>query len=294
MALAGAFNLTFGYTGYLPFGYAAFVGAGAYTFSTCVLQLNLPPGVALACCAIAALVCAAITLPMLSIRGGYFAVASLVTGLIIESSVVNIDYLGGAFGVRLPAEIASNELVYGLIVAAMIAIYVSTWAIEHSKIGLALKALRDDPPVAALLGVNILAYRSLAWALSAIFAGLLGGLYAWFNLYFFPESVFSVNFTVNAIIFTVFGGSGTVWGPPAGAFILYSIYDAIGTHGTQVVGLLYGLIIMILVLYFHKGLIPSLNLILERFKHILRRRSLPPSPELQLTPLPEPSPGERR
>lgn len=258
MALAGAFNLTFGYTGYLPFGYAAFVGAGAYTFSTSILQLGFSPGMALTFSMIVGILCALITLPMLRIRGGYFAIASLVSGFIVESLVVNIDYIGGAFGVRLPPAIASSSLVYVLLVVVLVAVYVTTWSIEHSRVGLALKTLRDDPLVGSLVGVNILRYRALAWGTSAAFAGLLGGIYAWFNLYFFPESVFSVNFTVNAIIFTVFGGAGTVWGPLVGAAVLYTIYDSVGSHAPQLMGVLYGLIIMVLALYFDKGVMPAI------------------------------------
>jgi len=96
--------------------------------------------------------------------------------------------------------------------------------------------------------------RTLAWLLSALVAGLIGGVFAWYVSVFYPDTVFSPDFSIFAIVFALFGGVATVTGPVLGVLILYGIYNAIGISTPQYFQLIYGLLIMGLVLFLPNGL----------------------------------------
>ena len=96
--------------------------------------------------------------------------------------------------------------------------------------------------------------RIIAWLLSALVAGLAGGVFAWYVSVFYPETVFSVEFTIFAIVFALFGGNATVIGPILGVVILYGIYNAVGISTPQYFQLLYGALIMGLVMFLPNGL----------------------------------------
>ncbi|HEY5985905.1 MAG TPA: branched-chain amino acid ABC transporter permease, partial [Streptosporangiaceae bacterium] len=120
--------------------------------------------------------------------------------------------------------------------------------------GLALRAVRADPLSAAEAGVNVARVRGTAWLASAVLAGLAGGIFAWITSVFYPETVFSIRITVFAIVFALFGGVGSVLGPLLGGIVLYSLYEYIGISSPQYFQLVYGLLIVVLVLFFPGGL----------------------------------------
>ena len=102
--------------------------------------------------------------------------------------------------------------------------------------------------------INVVRERAIAWLLSALIAGLSGGVFAWYVSVFYPETVFSVEFTIFAIVFALFGGNATVIGPILGVIILYGIYNAVGISTPQYFQLLYGALIMGLVMFLPNGL----------------------------------------
>jgi branched-chain amino acid transport system permease protein len=124
---------------------------------------------------------------------------------------------------------------------------------------MALKAIREDPISAGMAGINVVRERVIAWLLSALIAGLAGGVFAWYVSVFYPETVFSVEFTIFAIVFALFGGNATVIGPILGVVILYGIYNAVGISTPQYFQLLYGALIMGLVMFLPNGLVSLLQ-----------------------------------
>ena len=115
--------------------------------------------------------------------------------------------------------------------------------------------VREDAVSAAMAGVNVVKMRVVAWLASALVAGLAGGIYAWYVSVFYPDNVFSGEFSIFAIVFALFGGVATIVGPIVGVIILYGVYNLIGFTTPQYFQLIYGLLIMGLVLFLPAGLV---------------------------------------
>jgi branched-chain amino acid transport system permease protein len=127
--------------------------------------------------------------------------------------------------------------------------------LKNSGFGLALQAVREDSVSAAMAGVNVVKMRMIAWLASALVAGLAGGIYAWYVSTFYPDNVFSGEFSIFAIVFALFGGVATITGPIVGVLILYGVYNLIGFTTPQYFQLIYGVLIMGLVLFLPTGLV---------------------------------------
>src|SRR5260370_11212970 len=118
-----------------------------------------------------------------------------------------------------------------------------------------------------MAGVNVVKMRMIAWLASALVAGLAGGIYAWYVSTFYPDNVFSGEFSIFAIVFALFGGVATITGPIVGVLILYGVYNLIGFTTPQYFQLIYGLLIMGLVLFLPAGLV---SLATRRGRHASR------------------------
>ena len=261
MTLAQGLNVIYGFTGYLPFGYVGFFGAGAYGFSLMVIHLQSPPLLALGVGAAAAVVLALILTPLFRLSGAYFSIANLAAALAILQVVSNPNLENitkGPYGISLTG-VFNPTLAYGIALAILAATLALVIYLRHSHFGMALRAIREDPISAGMAGINVVRERILAWLLSALVAGLAGGVFAWYVSVFYPETVFSVEFTIFAIVFVLFGGSATVIGPILGVVILYGIYNAVGISTPQYFQLIYGGLIMGLVMFLPNGLVSLLQ-----------------------------------
>ena len=136
----------------------------------------------------------------------------------------------------------------------MIVIY-----LRNSRFGLALQAIRGNPISASMAGVNVVRARVIAWLLSAVIAGLIGAVYAWYISVFYPETVFDLGMSIFAIVFALFGGIATIVGPIVGVAILYGVYNGIGIAAPQYFQLTYGALIMALVLFLPDGVLSLLK-----------------------------------
>jgi branched-chain amino acid transport system permease protein len=256
MALAQGVNILYGFTGYLPFGYVGFFGAGAYGFALTVLHLHWPPLAALPVGALAAVLLGLLLTPLLRLSGAYFSIANLAAALALLQIVSNPDLEAitkGPYGISLK-NIHNPDLAYDVqlgIVAATIFLVIY---LRNSRFGMALQAIREDPVSAAMAGIDVVRERTIAWLLAALVAGATGGVFAWYLAVFYPESIFSAEFSIFAIVFALFGGTATVTGPLLGVVLLYGVYNVIGISTPQYFQLLYGLLIMGLVLFLPNGL----------------------------------------
>ena len=256
LALAQGLNVIYGFTGYLPFGYVGFFGAGAYGFAITVMDFHLGPGAGMAVAAAASVVLGMILSPLLRLSGAYFAIASLAAAQALYDIVSNPaldDVTKGPYGVSL-SSVFAPDLSYGVAVGIFaFATLLVIW-LRNARFGLALRAMRDDPVSAAMAGFPIVRGRTIAWLLSALIAGLAGGAYAWHISVFYPETAFDISFSIFAVVFTLFGGAATLLGPVCGVVLLYGLYNAIGITVPQYFQLIYGLLIMALVLFLPDGL----------------------------------------
>ena len=256
MTLTQGLNIIYGFTGYLPFGYVGFFGAGAYGFSLMVIHLHAPPLIALLAGGGAAVALAVLLTPLFRLSGAYFSIANLAAALAVFQVVSNPNLESitkGPYGVSLSG-VFDPALAYGTALAVLAATVGLVIYLRNSHFGMALKAIREDPISASMAGINVVRERVIAWLLSALVAGLAGGVFAWYVSVFYPETVFSVEFTIFAIVFALFGGNATVTGPILGVIILYGIYNAVGISTPQYFQLLYGALIMGLVMFLPNGL----------------------------------------
>jgi branched-chain amino acid transport system permease protein len=256
LVLAQGLNLTYGFAGYMPFGYVGFFGAGAYGFSILVIHLGLPPVAAVVGGGIAAVLMGLVLLPLLKLQGAYFGLASLAAAEALHQFIANPvlkDLTGGPYGLDLKIAYAP-VLTYGLAIGIFVLISCYVAWLRYARFGLRLRATRDNAIAASMAGINIVRERMIVWLISALAAGLIGAVYAWRSATFFPDAMFDLQFSIFAIVFTLFGGAGTLSGPLIGVIFLYGIYNAIGISTPQYFQLVYGLLIIMLVLFFPEGL----------------------------------------
>jgi branched-chain amino acid transport system permease protein len=257
LTLAQGVNIIYGFTGYLPFGYVGFFGAGAYGFSLSVMHLQMTAFPALAVGAAIAVLLGLVLTPLLRLSGAYFAIANMAAAMAAFQIVSNPDLTEitkGPYGVSLTGVFAP-DLAYGVALAILaFTLGVVIW-LRNSRFGLALQAIREDAVTAGMAGIDVVRLRTFSWLLSALVAGLCGGVFAWYVSVFYPETVFSSTFSIFAIVFALFGGVATITGPILGVIILYGTYNAIGISAPQYFQLIYGLLIMGLVLFLPDGLV---------------------------------------
>jgi len=257
LILAQGVNIIYGFTGYLPFGYVGFFGAGAYGFAVLVMHYQSPALVAVLAAGLVGVLLGLLLTPLLRLSGAYFAIANLAASLAVLHLVANPALEGitkGPYGVSLTGTFNPSHAYYTAL--AVLALTVGGVVfLKNSSFGLALQAVREDSVSASMAGVNVVKMRIAAWLASALVAGLAGGIYAWYVSVFYPDNVFSGEFSIFAIVFALFGGVATISGPIIGVLILYGVYNLIGFTTPQYFQLIYGLLIMGLVLFLPAGLV---------------------------------------
>jgi branched-chain amino acid transport system permease protein len=261
LALAQGINVLYGFTGYLPFGYVGFFGAGAYGASVAVNVWHFPVLLAMLTGTVIAGLVGVILLPLLRLSGAYFAIGTLAAAEIVYNVVSNPNLqsvTNGPYGVDLSG-VFNNSLSYGMMLVAVVLATLFVIYIRHSQFGFSLLALRDDPVSAAMSGVNVVRARTVAWLISALIAGMTGAIYAWHISVFYPNAVFDLSISIFAIVFTLFGGRATLWGPILGTVVLYGLYNYIGVQTPQYFQLVYGLLIVGLVLFLPNGVMSLLG-----------------------------------
>lgn len=257
IVLAQGLNLLYGFTGYLPFGYVGFFGCGAYATSLLVLHSHLPVLVCVVGGGIAAVLMALILGPLLRLSGAYFSIASLAASQILFFVVSNTnlaDITGGPYGLKIDQVYAPNASYFSMLGVLLLATALAGW-FRKSAFGMGLRAMKQDAVSAAMAGVPVVRARLIAWLISSAIAGLAGGVYAWNLSVFYPDAVFTLQISVFAIVFALFGGVGTVIGPIVGATVLYTLYSAIGISTPEYFQLLYGVLIVLLVLFLPGGIL---------------------------------------
>ena len=257
LILAQGVNIIYGFTGYLPFGYVGFFGAGAYGFAVTVMHFQSPALLAVLVGGLVGVALGLLLTPLLRLSGAYFAIANLAASLAVLHLVANPaleSITKGPYGVSLTG-VFNPTFAYFTALAVLAFTLGGVVYLRNSGFGLALQAVREDSVSAAMAGVNVVKMRVIAWLVSALIAGLAGGIYAWYVSVFYPDNVFSGEFSIFAIVFALFGGVATIVGPIVGVLILYGVYNVIGFTTPQYFQLIYGLLIMGLVLFLPAGLV---------------------------------------
>ena len=252
--LAESWNIIGGFTGYASFGNVAFFGIGAYTTGVLLTRVELPFALALPAAGLVAMLFAAVVgLPILRLRGHYFAIATLGVAETMREVVYNLEFTGKGTGLVMP--IVRNPLIFFYSMLGILgAVTLVNWWLSASRFGYGLVAIREDEDAAAVMGINTPLYKTIAFAMSGFFTGLAGGVYAYWITFIDPDAVFKVIITVQLLIMAVFGGTGTVLGPLLGALVLSAVSEVLATQLVTLAELFNGFIIILVVLFMPKGI----------------------------------------
>jgi branched-chain amino acid transport system permease protein len=286
-----SWNVLSGYTGLVSFGHASFFGLGAYTVTLALMHFDLTPwlGVPLGMLVgvAAALV---IGYPTFRLRGHYFALAMLAYPLALLYVFEWLGYQEVALPMKREApgwymQFDGYGVYIALGVALMVGALLVSLAIERSRMGLSLLAIKQNEPAAEAAGIDTLRWKMRAIALSGALAAAAGGLYAVVLLVVTPASVFGMLTSAQALIVALFGGAGTMWGPVIGAVTLIPLAEVLHAEFGDVLpgiqGVVFGLAIIFVILLAPEG-------VYWRVYDRLGRRPAPlpaPAAPLALTPL---------
>jgi branched-chain amino acid transport system permease protein len=260
---AASWDLLAGYTGQVNFGHALFFGAGAYTSALMSLKLGITPWVtAWAGAAVAMLFGFLVGYLCLRLRGSYLSLATLAFPLIALGLLFAFpDFSGGELGIsglrRLAATPTGNYYVAAI---SMLAIVFALWALADSNFGIVLHAIRDDEVAARASGINTPRYKMIVFAISAAAAGFAGALFAHYLRVAGPSTL-EVALSFQVVIWGIFGGVATIYGPVAAVFILYPLTEWLGSFRAfgELRLLIFAVIVLLVLLFMPRGLAPWLR-----------------------------------
>ncbi len=259
-ALAQGWNLLGGYAGYLNFGTVIFFGVGAYTTAITAADWNLSPLATLPLAGAAAGSAAAlIGIPALRLRGPYFAIATFVLTLAVQSLALVLGITHGSQGLYVPGLKmplgTETRLFYLLFLALTVLATALCWLAEHTRWHAALVSVREDEDAAEVLGVPTMRVKAVALIAGSVIAGLAGSLYATQLFYIEPTGTFDFNISLAVVVAAVLGGRGRWYGPLIGAVITQLLAQELFVHVQGVYNQLsYGGLLVVVVLLLPRGL----------------------------------------
>jgi len=230
-ALAQAWSLMTGYGGVVSLAVAAFVGVGSYATAEIAAHAGwgLLPSV-LAGGVVAAVFALIVSVPMLRFRGLYFTIGSLVLAEALAIFMSNYNGLGGNQGVTLPGTAPSAQTIYLLsLTVAVLAAGIVAWLVR-SRLGLGLRAIRDDEDVAERVGVPTFRTKLTAFLVASSVMGLVGGIQAQWTGYIEPTGAFALDWTVETVNAAIIGGVGTITGPLVGAAVSVGLSQRLANY----------------------------------------------------------------
>ncbi len=257
--LAVAWNIVGGFSGYPSFATAAFFGLGAYAGG-----LASSAGVPLVAAWIGAglftaIFATALGFAILHLRGHYFAIGSLVVADVLREVTNSWTSLtGGGMGLNVPLLGGSSSsqaqlFLVAMSVVAVAAVLVSIW-IDRARLGVALRCIEQNEDAAQVIGVDTRRAKVTGFALSSLFIGIAGAIYASWVSYIDPSDVYDVSLSVKPIIMALLGGVGTIAGPVIGAFVFLGLEELIWRNSLEFHAGFLGLLVVALVLFLPSGL----------------------------------------
>ncbi len=221
-----------------------------------------------------------IGLPSLRLRGPYFTILTLIIGFLVQTLALNAKITRGALGIFVDQppfgpQAIEQTFYFSYLILMIVAVWV-VYKIEHSKFGYALVAIREDEEAAAVLGVRTTWVKMMAFLAGAFMAGIVGGIYAYRIGYFEPFGIFSLTLSINVVLMTIVGGSGTWQGPLIGVPLITLISEVlrVGITRVQLFGtgipsefnrVIFGLILVLVAMFAQQG-------VMGLFKKVRSRR----------------------
>jgi branched-chain amino acid transport system permease protein len=259
VSMASGFNIICGFAGYLPFGYVAFYGVGAYVTAILVRKLGVSIYLAIPLAGLAGVGLSLIFAKTLKLSGIYFAIVSLALGIICQLVIANLpeEITGGSFGINLGGTPEPVRSFYAMLLVMIATLATVTW-VARSRLGAALKAIRDDAEAADAMGVNVPRMRLYAWMLAALFPSLCGAIEAWYTNVIDTGTAFDTLVTAKTVIYATMGGLGTVSGPVVGTVVMLWLDDLIWRNFPIANLFLLGLAVVLLVQFMPRGIVGTL------------------------------------
>ncbi|MEJ2668143.1 MAG: branched-chain amino acid ABC transporter permease [Deinococcales bacterium] len=257
--LAQGWNIIGGFTGYASFGNSVFYGLGTYGTAVAMTQFHRSFALGLTVGALVSVGFALLLgLPVLRLRGHYFAITTLALSEAVAAIIANLDITGRNTGLILPL-IRGDTMFYELSLGLMTLATLTVWWLSRSRFGFGLIAIREREDAAEVMGIPTTRYKVLAFGLAALFSALAGGIHAYWITFIDPASAFDISLNVRMIIMAVFGGAGTVIGPVVGAFLLSGVAEVLASTVTGIASLFFGLVIVAAVVFTPSGVITAIR-----------------------------------
>jgi ABC-type branched-subunit amino acid transport system ATPase component/ABC-type branched-subunit amino acid transport system permease subunit len=281
-----SWNLLSGYTGLISFGHAAFFGLGAYTTALGQIYFDITPWLLIPTAAMIGGVAGLLVgFPTFRLRGHYFALAMLAYPLALLYVFEWLGYQELTLPIKRDNAFAymqfSDPRIYTFVALVMLLVIVAiTRAVERSRFGMALVAIKQNEAAAEAAGIDTLAWKLRSIALSGAIAGAVGAFYAVVLLVVTPQSVFGMLVSAQALTVSMFGGVGSVWGPLIGAAVLIPVAEILNAElsarlpGIQ--GVIFGVAIIIVILVAPEGVFWKV-----RDRWIKRRAAVVPAPAVE-------------
>lgn len=266
---AASWDLLSGYTGQVSLGHAFFFGLSGYTSAILGRETGLSPALTIPLGALLATLAGVLVgLPSLRVRGPYLSLVTLAFPIIATGLIFLFPrFTGGELGLSgLPRLGQSRLEEYYLVVVIFLISLLILWKLASSRIGLLFHAVREDEAAVRMVGVNTVRLKLLAFAVSALFAGIAGGLYAHYLRVAGPDSLSLFN-SIQPVIWSVFGGIATIYGPVAGTFLLFPILEILRVT-EELRMLAFALLILLVMRFLPQGVVRG---VLDRLEEVCPR-----------------------
>jgi branched-chain amino acid transport system permease protein len=280
ITMALSWNFIGGYARYPSFATAAFFGLGAYAGAIAQTHGLAMPGAWLFAAVFTAVFAASLGFVILRLRGHYFAVGSFAIVEILRLGASSWHGLtGGGSGLNVPIlpggpEFASRVFLYSMLALALVTFAVAVW-VDRSSLGFGLRCIRQNESAASMLGIDVDRLKIIAFALSAIFVGAGGAIYASWVSYIDPADSFQILLTIKVPVMVLLGGAGTLFGPLIGVLAFQLLEERIWSSFLEIHSGVLGLVIVVLVFCLPGGLLAVPYRDMFHRLSFLRRKALP-------------------
>lgn len=276
VVLATAWNILGGYAGYVNFGTSAFFGVGAYIAVMLIKATGVPLAVQIAgAAAVGGALGFAVGLLTLRLRGIFFSIATVAITIILETTVINWRFVGGATGIQIlrppvtePFDSYIKMLFMVVVLLAILAVAVARY-IETSWIGRGLRAIRDNEEAAECTGVPTLKLKLMACAVSGALMSAAGAPLAMYQSFVEPASAFNLTYSVSALAMPIIGGTSHWSGPVIGAILLGTVQQVVTvTVSSELNVLVVGVLLVLFVVAAPEGIVG----LVQRLRRALGKR----------------------
>ncbi|MGI6077215.1 MAG: branched-chain amino acid ABC transporter permease [Fastidiosipilaceae bacterium] len=270
MILTLSLNVATGFLGELCLGHAGFMAIGAYTTALLTINSGLPVMIMFPLGLIAGMIISGIIgflvgVPALRLKGDYLAIITLAFGEMISILLRTFKFTGGALGLNGIPRVTSFAYSYWCFIISLVLII----TFMFSRHGRAILSIREDEIASEATGVNTFKYKMIAFVMSAMFAGLAGGLFAHFQGNLAPEK-FNYNYSIDIMVMVVFGGMGSVSGSIVSAIILTLLPELLRGF-SEFRMLVYAIMLIVLMIFRPEGMFGRKEVTYRVFRRFLKR-----------------------